>query len=237
MALRGCINIDRLPLQILLKDNPAWKGTPVAVTKEEKPQSPILALNREAREKGLAAGMRYASALSFVPSLRARAVSSERVAEARDRIVRLLSAFTPDIEPCPFDTDAFWVSVDGLRSLFDVRVPLDREGARRACGGGIRGKRRGRVHPIRYLCNCPLETVLHGVRIPSGGMRAHEPVFHRYSSTSPENKKHSAQAGDPHRGAVRLPPAGETIRRLGKEAGLLRQAILSDDPCPSSRSR
>ena len=118
MALLGCINVDRLPLQILLRDNPAWQGTPVAVTKEEKPQSPILALNREAREKGLIVGMRYANALSLVPSLRARPVSPDRMAETRDRITRLLSAFTPDIEPCPFDDDAVWVSVDGLQSLF-----------------------------------------------------------------------------------------------------------------------
>ena len=65
MALRGCISVDRLPLQVLLRENPGWKGTPVAVTKEERPQSPILALNREARERGLAVGMKYAAALSL----------------------------------------------------------------------------------------------------------------------------------------------------------------------------
>ena len=118
MALRGCISVRALPLQILLRENPSWVGTPVAVTKEERPQSPIIALNREAREKGLAAGMRYASALSLVPALRARAVPADKIFEARESIARFLSAFTPDIEPCPFDVDAFWVSVDGLRSLF-----------------------------------------------------------------------------------------------------------------------
>ncbi len=50
MALRGCIRVDCLPLQILLQENPAWSGTPVAVTREERPQSRILALNCEARE-------------------------------------------------------------------------------------------------------------------------------------------------------------------------------------------
>ena len=127
MGLRGCISIESLPLQILLKANPAWTGTPVAVTKEEKPQSPILALNREAREKGLAAGMRYANALSLVPNLKARAVAPERIAEARHRIVHVISAFTPDIELCPFDTDALWASVDGLRSLFGTEAEWSRE--------------------------------------------------------------------------------------------------------------
>ena len=118
MALRGCISVDRLALQILLRDNRAWEGTPVAVTKEEKPKSPILALTREARARGISVGMKCASALALVPELRVRAVSADRIKQARRRIVRKLSAFTPDIELCPFDADAFWVSVEGLQSLF-----------------------------------------------------------------------------------------------------------------------
>ncbi len=136
MARRGCISIRHLALQILLRENPLWRGTPVAVTREEKPRSPILALNREARDRGLTIGTRYANALSLVPSLRARAVPLAKVAEARDRIVRVLTTFTPDIEPCPFDVDAVWVSVEGLQSLFasetrwieEVRGALAAEG-------------------------------------------------------------------------------------------------------------
>ena len=115
MALRGCISINCLPLQILMKDNPGWEGTPVAVTKEEKPQSPILALNRQAREKGLAAGVSYSSALSLVPDLRARAVPQSRVAAARDRIVGLLSAFLT------------WTLI-GARSSKTQVVPIDKVG-------------------------------------------------------------------------------------------------------------
>ena len=140
MALRGCISIDCLPLRILLKDNPGWKGTPVAVTKEEKPQSPILAMNRHARERGLAAGMSYSSALSLVPELRARAVEHSRVVEARDRVVSLLNAFTPDIELCPFDMDALWVSVQGLRSLFSSESSWI-EKVRRSLAAARRGRR------------------------------------------------------------------------------------------------
>jgi protein ImuB len=136
MGLRGCISIDSLPLQILLNDNPGWAGTPIALTREERPQSSILALNREAREKGLAVGMKYASALSIVPDLRARAVPADRIAEARAHLVQSLIAFTPDIELCPFDADALWVWVEGLRSLYTteaawsqkVRCSLEAEG-------------------------------------------------------------------------------------------------------------
>ena len=219
MAHRGCINVDRLPLQILLRDNPEWKGTPVAVTKEEKPQSPILALNREARERGLAAGTRYASALSLVPSLRARAVSSGRVAEARDRIVRLLSAFTPDIEPCPFDTDAFWVSVDGLRSLFEsesrwiekVRAALAAEGF---AASVVVGFTRFGTYAIARSRQC---AIVFASRADECSLLSRSSID--ILPTSPENKKHSAQTGDPYRGAVCLlarrgdnPSAGEGSR-------------------------
>jgi len=232
MGLRGCINIDRLPLQILLKDNPAWVGTPVAVTRDQKPQSPILALNREARQKGLATGMRYASALSIVPSLRAREVPQDRVAEARERIVRSLSAFTPDIEPCSFDTDALWVNVDGLRSLFTseslwserVRASLAAEGFRvNVVIGftrfGTYAIARSRSRSIVFaspqeenalMCRSSIDIL---------------PLPHRTKSTLRRLEIRTV------RQFVSL-PEGETVRRFGKEAGLLRQAILSDDPLP-----
>ncbi|MGA2766237.1 MAG: DNA polymerase Y family protein [Spirochaetia bacterium] len=232
MAHRGCISIDRLPLQILLRDNPEWKGTPVAVTKEEKPQSPILALNREARERGLVAGMRYASALSLVPSLRARAVSSGRVAEAQDRIVRLLFAFTPDIEPCPFDTDAFWVSVDGLRSLFEsesrwiekVRGALAAEGF---AASVVVGFTRFGTYAIARSRQCAM---VFASRTDECALLSRSSIDILPLPPRTKSMLRKLEIRTVER-FVSL-PAGETTRRLGKEAGLLRQAILSDDPLP-----
>jgi protein ImuB len=232
MALRGCISIDRLPLQILLKDNPAWEGTPVAVTKEEKPQSPILALNREARQRGLAAGMKYASALSLVPSLRARSVSSDRIAEARDRIVRLLSAFTPDIETCPFDTDVLWVSVDGLRSLFEsesrwigmVRRALAAEGFR---ANVVVGFTRFGTYAIARSRSSSMAFASRKEECALMSRSSIDilPLSPRIKSTLRKLEIRTVQQ------FVSL-PVGETMQRFGKEAGLLRQAILSDDPLP-----
>ena len=232
MAHRGCISIDRLPLQILLKDNPAWAGMPVAVTKEEKPQSPLLALNLQAREKGLAVGMRYASALSVVPSLRARAVSPERIAEARERIVALLSAFTPDIEPCPFDMDAFWVSVHGLRSLFAseslwmkrVRGALFSEGFRASVVVGFTrfgtyAIARSRSRSIVFASRQEEDALMSRSSIDI------LPLSQRTKSTLRRLEVRTVRQ-------FASLPAGETVQRLGKEAGLLRQAILSDDPLP-----
>ncbi|MFI5368917.1 MAG: hypothetical protein ACHQ1F_07870 [Spirochaetia bacterium] len=232
MALRGCISIDCLPLQILLKENHGWEGTPVAVTREEKPQSPILALNPPARDKGLAAGMSYATALSMVPDLRARAVPHSVVAAARQRIVTLISAFTPDIELCPFDTDALWVSVDGLRSLFDtetrwiekVRRALAEEGYETRVVLGFtrfgtyaiaRSKQRSMVFASRKE-----ESALMG-RSSIDVL----PLSYKERSTLRKLEIRTV------RQFVSL-PEGEAMRRFGKEMALLRQAILSDDPLP-----
>jgi protein ImuB len=232
MGLRGCINIDRLLLQILLKDNPAWAGMPVAVTKEEKPQSPVLALNRGARGKGLAVGMSYASALSLVPSLRARAVPPDRIADARDRIVVLLSSFTPDIEPCPFDMDAFWVSMDGLRSLFvsealwieKVRAALLAEGFQSSVVVGFtrfgtyaiaRSRSRSMVFASRkeeyeLMGRSSIDILPLSQKTKSILRRLEIRTVRQFASL----------------------PADETVQRFGREARLLRQAILSEDALP-----
>jgi protein ImuB len=232
MALRGCISIDHLSLQILLQENPSWVGTPVAVTRDERPQSPILSLTREAREKGLAVGMKYANALSIVPSLRARAVSQDRLASARERIVTALSAFTPDIEPCPFDTDSLWVNVEGLLSLFESHARWSEQVRASLAAEGFR------AHVVIGFTRFGTWAIVRS--------RARSMVF----STAEEEQALMARSSVdilplPQRvkGTLRKLeirtvrqfvslPDGETTRRFGREAGLLSHAILSDDPLP-----
>jgi protein ImuB len=232
MALRGCISVDSLPLQILLKDHPSWAATPVAVTKEERPQSPILALNRAARERGLTPGMKYASALSLVPGLRAREVKPDRLERARELIVRTLFSFTPDIEPCPFDPDAFWVSVDGLRSLFPsesrwiemVRSALAAESFQARVVAGF--TRFGtyaiaRSRPRSWVASSRAEerTVMGRSSIDI------LPLSSGHKSLLRKLEVRTVQQ------FVSL-PAEQIVRRFGKEAGLLLQLIVSDDPLP-----
>jgi len=232
MALRGCISVDRLPLQILLRDHPSWAATPVAVTREEKPQSPILALNRAAREKGLAPGMKYAGALSLVPDLRAREVPPYRIEQARELIVRVLFSFTPDIEPCPFDPDAFWVSVDGLRSLFPsesrwiemVRSALAAEGFQARVVAGFT-----RFGTYAIARSRPRSMVT--------ASRAEEQALTGRSSIDilPLSSRHKSLLRQLEVWTVQQfvsLPAEQIARRFGKEAGLLCQLILSDDPLP-----
>jgi protein ImuB len=232
MAPRGCVSVDSLPLQVLLRDHPSWAGEPLAVTREEKPQSPILYLNRAAREKGLAPGMKYSSALSVVPGLRAREVPSDRIEHARELIVRKLFGFTPDVEPCPFDADAFWVSLDGLGSLFPsearwiecVCAALAAEGfpARVAAGFtrfGTYAIARSRPRSMVFASRAEEQALMGRSSIDI------LPLSPRHKSLLKKLEIRTVQQ------FVSL-PAEQTARRLGKEAGLLRRLILCDDPLP-----
>ena len=232
MALRACISIHNLPLCILLGDNPSWKGLPVAVTREEKPRSPILALNRAARERGLSVGMRYAQALALVPGLRARSVARDRVSEAQGLVMKELSSFTPDIEPCSFDADAFWASLDGLRSLFpsesawaeNVRSALSSKGFPAAIVIGV--TRFGtysiaRSGPRRTVFSSRQEELAEMERSSINAL----PLPAKTKTTLRKLGVHTV------RQFIALPPA-ETGRHLGGEAALLRSLILSDDALP-----
>ncbi len=232
MALRGCIRVDGLPLQILLRDNPSWTGMPVAVTKEEKPRSPILALNQEARGKGLAIGMKYANALAIAPGLRAREVHPDRVAAARERIVSTVHAFTPDVEPCPFDVDALWVSLEGLGSLFASETAWIREVRRALWSEGFKAHvvagftRFGtyaiaRSRPRSLVFECARDEQAALGRAPVAIL----PLPQRVRSTLA--RLEVSTVGQ----FVSLPP-GETMRRFGAEAGRLQMAISMDDPVP-----
>lgn len=232
MAHRGCISVGHLPLQILLKDNPGWKGTPVAVTREERPQSPILALNRPARERGLSIGMKYASALSLVPSLRARTVPAERIAESRDRIARVLSAFTPDIELCPFDADALWVSLGGLGYLYTsetrwlrtVREALASEGFH---ANVVLGFTRFGTYAI---ARSSARSLVFSTRREEQALVSRSPIDILPLSPKAKSTLRKLEIRTVQQ-FVSL-PSGETARRFGREAGLLHDAILADDPLP-----
>ena len=232
MPLRGCVRIHCLPMQILLADNPSWRGAPVAITKEERPQSPIVSLNQEARERGLTEGVRYASALSLVPGLRARTVAPARIEKARGLIARLLGSYTPDVEPCPFDVDAFWVSLEGLRSLFgteahwmaQVTEVLKSQGLSSRIVAGF--TRFGTYALARG-----------GSRRTSFASREEERAVVQKSSVDllpfpPRIRAVLRRLEIRTMGQLVRLPAGETLRRLGKEAAELRAAILSDDPLP-----
>ena len=122
MARISCFNLPSLPLQIALRRYAPGHKLPVALVKDDRPSTPLLQLNREARRQGLRPTMRYGEALALVPDLKAEVVSQADLEEAEKEILRVLSRWSPSIEPCPFERGTFWLDPAGLSGLFGTEA-------------------------------------------------------------------------------------------------------------------
>lgn len=114
----ACIDLPDLPLQLLLRAHPDFRGVPAAVVAEERPESPLLLVNRAAREQHLRPGIRFGAAKSLVPELRAGAISATMVEEAVATLVRDLQTFSPHVERDPVSAGVFYVDPSGLSHLY-----------------------------------------------------------------------------------------------------------------------
>jgi protein ImuB len=114
----ACISVPRVDLQVLALRHPDWKQLPAAVVSEEKPLGRILMVNRAAQNASVRPGMRYASALSICPQLRAGVVLPEERETLKSRLVAVLRGFTPEVEPSTADAALFWVNATGLERLY-----------------------------------------------------------------------------------------------------------------------
>jgi len=114
----ACVDLPDLPLQLLLKAHPEFRGAPAAVVAEERPEAPLLLVNRAARELRLRPGIRFGAAKSLVPELRAGAVSAVMVEEAVAQLVRDLQTFSPHVERDPVSAGVFYVDPSGLSHLY-----------------------------------------------------------------------------------------------------------------------
>jgi protein ImuB len=114
----ACVDIPELPLQLLVRAHPDYRGAPVAVVAEERPEAPLLRINRVARELRLRTGMRFGAAKSLVPALRVGSVSAREVEEACTGLVRDLQTFSPHVERDPVQAGVFYVDPSGLEHLY-----------------------------------------------------------------------------------------------------------------------
>ncbi len=114
----ACVDVPALPLQVLLREHPEWRGLPVAVVTEDRPQATVLWANDEARASGVRAGQRYAAALSLARGLRAGTVSQAAIRRAVDLLVARLSRFSPGVEPSMDEPGLFWLDVRGFARLY-----------------------------------------------------------------------------------------------------------------------
>ena len=118
MDRMACVNLPALPLQVLLRGHPEWKGLPAVVVDRDKPSGVIQWVNERARAHCILPGMRYAAALGLVSELRAGVVSEAEIAARVERLTRRLARFSPEIEPSAEEPGVFWVDVSGLRRLY-----------------------------------------------------------------------------------------------------------------------
>jgi protein ImuB len=113
----ACVEVPQLGLQLLLRRERDWRRAPAAVVADDRPLAPVLAANGRARRAGVAAGMRYATALALAPELRAAPVSAAELSEGSALVTRLLQGLSPQVEPRPEEPGTCWVGASGLDRL------------------------------------------------------------------------------------------------------------------------
>ncbi|PIE18906.1 MAG: DNA repair nucleotidyltransferase [Proteobacteria bacterium] len=136
MDRMACVDVFELPLQILLDRAPQWRGLPVVVVDEDRPQGVVLWSNAAARALEVRPGMRYASALSLSRELRASVVPLAAVGAVVAKLARALRRFTPNVEPSVDEPGVFWLDASGLGRLFPT---LDAWAAEVIAGLGAEG--------------------------------------------------------------------------------------------------
>jgi protein ImuB len=115
----ACVDLPAFPLQLLLRSHPEWQGLPAAVVDEDKPTGVILWANRQARLAGVLPGLRYASALSLSPGLRAGTIGAEAIAGGVAELRVRLHGFSPAVEPHMHEPGLFWLDAGGFEHLFE----------------------------------------------------------------------------------------------------------------------
>ncbi len=114
----ACVDVPALPLQILLREHPAWGRAPAAVVDEDRPQGWILWVNEHARRLAIRPGQRYAQGLALSSELRAGTVPPAHINRCVADLTRSLRAFSPHVEPRAGDPGVFWLCASGLLPLF-----------------------------------------------------------------------------------------------------------------------
>lgn len=176
----ACVDLPALPLQLLLRAHPEWRGLPAAVVAEDRPQGQILWVNEAARRSRVLPGQRYAQGLSLASELRAAEVCGAEIERTVARLTRLLRDFSPDVEPCADEPGLFWLDASGLSRLMpslerwagSIRAALEQAGFAPGCVvvgfsrfGSYALARASQDRPI-FVCRSPEEEQARSRQIP-----------------------------------------------------------------------
>ncbi len=94
----ACVLLQELPLQMVLRERPGWRGAPVAIIDGEGPHAHINYCNQLAARAGIRVGMQQAAARNLVPALHTRMVLPEETDRAVHDLIRSLQTFSPRVE-------------------------------------------------------------------------------------------------------------------------------------------
>ncbi|HEX7840938.1 MAG TPA: hypothetical protein VF469_25850, partial [Kofleriaceae bacterium] len=112
----ACLDLPGFPLQLVWRQEPAWRTEPVVVIDSDRPQGEVLWACERARAAGVLAGHRYTYALSLCSGLRARVVPDEQLTEAITELRAVLHRLSPRVEPG--EPGTFWLDGEGLGWVF-----------------------------------------------------------------------------------------------------------------------
>jgi protein ImuB len=111
------VSLPGLPLQIVLRDKPHWRGSPIAIVDDEGPNARITHLDTLASKSRLRVGMRQVVARDLLPMLHTAVVSPAQVSEVSAELLQGLQTFSPRVEPFA-EMGAFFIDPEGLRRLY-----------------------------------------------------------------------------------------------------------------------
>jgi protein ImuB len=138
LPLYACLCAFELPMQAILRFQPALKRKPIAVLGGQPPLETVCSLNDHAEQLGIAKGMTKAEAETF-PSAVVFSRSQAQETSARDALFECAGRFSPRIEDCSKDGCLIAVlDIAGSSGLFGEPQALGQKLIESANSIGIR---------------------------------------------------------------------------------------------------
>ena len=258
----ACVDTPELPLQMLLRKHPTWRSGPAAVVAEDRPEAPLLFVNRVGWRKGLRPGIRYGEARGLVSMLRAAPVLSSEVDALCEELTHALQTFSPRVEPDHRRRGVFYLDPKGLTRIYE-----DLQSWGEAISGYFKGRgfdsavvvAHGRFASYalsrsfdvgRWQVPSPRSHVRPRARVTKAPVRIFESENDTQAALDrvplerldlpPKLRDGLAQLTVTHVGDLRSVSAESLLTRFGEEAGELRSLLSNDskialNPAPPPR--
>ena len=222
----ACLLVPNFPLAARIRRDPRLANTPAAVLYEEGIASPIVAVGRVARERGIRPGHSLVQARALFPGL--MALPRDRSAEqsAQETLLEAASALSPIVEDA--GSGCLFLNLQGVRN----ELALCQEAVRAAAAVGLRasaGVAGGRLTarlaaqlgPGRPAIVPQAGEAAYLARFPLAWLDAPPPLIARLSHWGVRTAGEFAAIS-----------AGEVVRRLGPEGLALHRAVRGLDEKP-----